>query len=84
MDYKITIFLVLFYGLPALSLIAVGFCVLRFVRAKKMQKKYPLTYTGQEVRKYKNAVIVSSVITGILITNHIGLMILAGIAIAHM
>ena len=84
MDYIITIFLVLFYGLPALSLIAVGFCVLRFVRAKKMQKKYPLTYTGQEVRKYKNAVIASSVITGVIITNHIGITVLIGIALSHM
>ena len=74
----------LFYGLPVISLIAVGICVLRFVRAKKMQKKYPLTYTGQEVGKYRNAVIASSVITGIIITNHIGITILAGIAIAHM
>ncbi len=84
MDLDAIIFLILYYGIPVLSLAAVGICVLRFVKAKKMQKRYPLTYTGQEIRKRRNALIAASVISGVVISIQIGIAVLIGIALSHM
>ena len=84
MDSEYIILMRIYYGIPIISLIAVGICVFRFIRAKKLQKEYPLTYTSQEIRKYKNALIASSVISGVIISNHIGIAILSVIAISYM
>lgn len=83
-DIGFIIIMLLYAVTPIISLIAVGVCIFRLVKAKKGQKASPLVYTDREISSRKHALIAASIVAGVLISIHIGITILMGIALSHM
>lgn len=75
---------ILFFGIPALLVILTGVSIYRFVSAKKKNRQAPGTFSEEEIRKRKIAMIVLSVITGVLAVIVIGLIVLLFMAVAYM
>ncbi len=75
---------ILFFGIPAALVILTGVSIYRFVSAKKKNRQEPGTFSEEEIRKRKIAMIVLCVMTGVLAAIVIGLIALLFMAVAYM
>ncbi|MBQ8858720.1 MAG: hypothetical protein IJ012_02905 [Clostridia bacterium] len=76
--------IVLFFGIPLLLLVLYAVCIFRYVRAKRANRLVIGAYSDVEVRKRRNAVVVLSVVIGVMLAAVVGFVLLLYMAIAFM
>ena len=74
----------LFFGMPVILIVFFGVSVYRYVSAVKQNKEVPGTYSPEEIKKRRTALIVSSVAAGVLAAVVIGFVCLLFMAVAYM
>lgn len=82
--FGIVLYDLLFFGIPAILIVLFGISVYRYVSAVKQNKEVPGTFSPEEIKKRRIALIVFSVAAGILVAVVIGFVWLLFMAVAFM
>ncbi len=82
--FGIVLFDLLFFGIPAILIALFGISVYRYVSAVKQNKEIPGTFSPEEIKKRRIALIVFSVAAGVLAAVVIGFVWLLFMAVAFM
>lgn len=77
-------FIFLFFAIPTIAIISFGISLYRYLAAKKKNKLLPGSFSSEELAKRKTALIIFSVIAGILTAVVIGIIVLLFTAVAFM
>lgn len=78
------VFDLLFFAIPTALLVFFGISLYRYLSAKSKNKRLPGTFSPEEVKYRRTALILSSVMAGILLAVVIAFVILLSMAIAYM
>lgn len=82
--FGVLIYDVLFFAIPIILVALFGVALYRFISAKKQNTAVPGTFSDDEIKKRKTALIVLSVIAGVLAAIAIGFIALLFMAAAFM
>ena len=74
----------LFFGIPVILIVLFGISVYRYVSAVKQNKQAPGTFSPEEIKKRRIALIIFSVVAGVLAAVVIGFVWLLFMAVAFM
>ena len=75
---------ILFFAIPAISIVLFIISLYRYISAKKQNEKAPGTFSAGEIKKRKIFLIVLSVIVGVPTAIAIGFIAIMFMAIAYM
>ena len=75
---------ILFFGIPAISILLFGISLYRYLSAKKQNKEVPGSFSDSEMKKRKIMLIILSVISGVLAVIVIGFIALLFMVVAYM
>lgn len=82
--FGILLYDILFFGIPAIVFVLFVISLVRFVAAKRKNKKIQGSFSESEIKKRKIMLIIMSVIVGVLAVIVIGFIALLFMAVAYM
>lgn len=74
----------IFYGVPILALVFFCVSLVRYISAKRKNKRQPESVGAKELQRRKLLLIISSVIVGVFVFAIVGLIVLLHTAVAFM
>lgn len=82
--FGIIIYDILFFGVPLLLLVLFGVSLYRYITAKRRNEAEPGTFSEEEMKSRKTALLVTAVLAGIIALAVVGFVALLFMAIAYM
>lgn len=77
-------FIILFFVAPAVTAVLFGICLFRFLRARRLNKKQPGSFSKGEMTLRLFLLIFSAVVFGVFALMLLGTIALMGLAVAYM
>lgn len=82
--WSVLLYKLLFFGIPAIVLVLFVVSLVRYVVAKRKNKKMPGSFSDSEIKKRQIMLIVLSVIVGVFVVVVVGFIALMFMAVAYM
>ena len=82
--FGIIVYDILFFGVPILLLVLFGASLYRYITARKRNEEEPGTFPEEEMKSRKTALVVTSILMGIVALVAVGFVALLFMAIAYM